>query len=109
MYIYIIACSFSYLWFRCKLRDLSDLWSIDVRKYYFNHKWNVRDCLDYVGPWPAVEEFDVGAGDYPDFIQWYERSKCERPTYHLIDELVKYCEVIFSILCYCSFFHKYIY
>ena len=42
-----------------------------------------------------MEEFEIAteSEDYNDFVEWYNHSSAERPQYHMLNELILYCEV----------------
>ena len=75
-----IRCIDSLAFFLCRLSDLSDTYSIDTKKGYFPHKFNIPENQNYVGPMPDIEMYGP-KNMYPTeckvFVKWYRSVKNE--------------------------------
>lgn len=70
--------------------------SVEMAKGYYPHLFNTEENVDYVGPIPAREFFDITFScrsdkDRDDFLVWYEKNK-DVKDWNNREEKKRYCE-----------------
>lgn len=70
--------------------------SVEMAKGYYPHLFNTEENVDYVGPIPGKEFFDITFScrsdkDRDDFLAWYEKNKGVK-NWNNREEKKRYCE-----------------
>lgn len=74
------------------------MFGLTIEKQWFPFKFLTNNGLDYVGDWPAIEQYSVKKEEMKDFKEYYEKTKAEYPVFSMENMLVAYCKVDTKVL-----------